>query len=142
MGLTDEMIAMLVLNPDTERQITVKTLYKHFRRELDTGKASTKVYVFGKLMKLIDKEVPAAIIFFLKTQCGWSERSVHELTGPNGTSLTEPADPQTELDAAIDRLAGSEGGQGNDRGDDAGAEAGAETRLDQMGPAGPDPAAG
>lgn len=61
-----------------ERQPDVLTAYKK-------GKSSNIDYVASKLMKKIDDDDLTAIIFFLKTQAGWSEKQALELSSPDGT---------------------------------------------------------
>ncbi len=56
-------------------QIDIKTLRKHFLRELEIGKATVITKVAGKLMGNIDKGKEASIFFYLKTQAGWREKA-------------------------------------------------------------------
>ena len=62
-----------------------KTLRKHYREELDTGKlvASAKVAQTLFSIATVDRNV-GACIFWLKAQAGWSERAVVEHSGPGG----------------------------------------------------------
>ena len=61
-----------------DRQPAVMTAYKK-------GKAGKIDYVAGKLMERIDHDDLTAIIFFLKTKAGWTEKQAMELTSPDGT---------------------------------------------------------
>ncbi len=64
--------------------IDKKTLARHFRSELDTGKNQVTGRAIGKLVGLIDEGNLGAICFYLKTKCGWKETTVNEHSGPNG----------------------------------------------------------
>lgn len=61
-----------------ERQPDVMTAYKK-------GKSSKIKYVASKLMDKINDGDLTAIIFFMKTQAGWTEKQAMELTSPDGT---------------------------------------------------------
>jgi hypothetical protein len=71
------------------RPIDPKTLRRHYRSELDRGRARGRARVLTKLHELIDQNVPSAIFFYLKAQCGWSEKQQVELSGKDGAPLTE-----------------------------------------------------
>ncbi len=75
--------------------IDKKTLARHFRSELDTGKNQVTGRAIGKLVGLIDEGNLGAICFYLKTKCGWKE-----------TAITEhlPAQGQTMRDAIINAV--------------------------------------
>jgi hypothetical protein len=66
-GIQQELIAK-VLNCD------IKTLRKHFKKELEVGKATVITKVAAQLMRNIEKGKEASAIFFLKTQAGWREK--------------------------------------------------------------------
>ena len=67
--------------------IDPKTLRRHYREELDTGrvKAAAKVAesLFRKATTDGSQSVTAAI-FWLETQAGWKETTAHEIAGRNG----------------------------------------------------------
>ena len=67
-GIQQELIAK-VLNCD------IKTLRKHFKKELTVGKATVITKVAAQLMKNIEKGKEASAIFFLKTQAGWKDKA-------------------------------------------------------------------
>ena len=67
-GIQQELIAK-VLNCD------IKTLRKHFKKELVVGKATVITKVAAQLMRNIEKGKEASAIFFLKTQAGWKEKA-------------------------------------------------------------------
>lgn len=67
--------------------ITKKTLQKHFRNELDTGRTKTITKVADSLVRQALAGNMTAAIFYLKTQAGWKEVSQHEHTGKDGEAL-------------------------------------------------------
>lgn len=84
-GIQQELIAK-VLNCD------IKTLRKHFKKELEVGKATVITKVAAQLMRNIEKGKEASAIFFLKTQAGWREKELN-------TDATKQALPVTEYEA-------------------------------------------
>lgn len=61
------------------------TLRKHYRRELDTGKIRGNAAMARRLFKAGTEDGSvAAMIFWMKSQAGWTEKSIHELVGPGG----------------------------------------------------------
>jgi len=82
LGLTlDEIALILNISPRTlDRRIAdnenVAIAYK-------TGRAKAKMKVTGKLFEQIEKGKIAAILFYLKTQCGWRETNKEEIEQPN-----------------------------------------------------------
>jgi len=61
--------------------ISINTLYKHFRRELDIAKNQTTALAVGKLVASIARAEPWAICFYLKCRAGWQERQTLQVTG-------------------------------------------------------------
>jgi DNA-binding XRE family transcriptional regulator len=71
--------------------ITRKTLRKHFRAEIKTGKTSANAMIARSLFKKATGDGPqsvAAAIFWLKTQAGWRETQNHEITGKGGKPIS------------------------------------------------------
>jgi len=71
--------------------ISSATFERILRRQDDVmmaykkGKSSKIQYVASKLMDKIEDGDLTAIIFFMKTQAGWTEKQAMELTSPDGT---------------------------------------------------------
>ena len=61
------------------------TLRKYFRHELDVGQAKANAKIAQTLfhMATVDRNVTAAI-YWTKARMKWSERSIVELSGPDG----------------------------------------------------------
>lgn len=78
LGLPTRSIATLI-----DGGIGHTTLQKYFRDELDRGKARMMLKATKRLTELMmdDKTL---LIFYLKTQCGWSETSKIEHAGADG----------------------------------------------------------
>lgn len=79
-GLTQIHIAALIRDG-----IDDKTLRKHFRKELDQGKAEAISAVASVLMGKALNGDTASIMFYLKTQAGWRETSHIDHTSSDGT---------------------------------------------------------
>jgi hypothetical protein len=61
-----------------------KTLREHYRRELDLGKAKANAKIAQRLFaKAMDGDT-TCLIYWTKSQMGWSERSRVEISGPDG----------------------------------------------------------
>ncbi len=98
-GATEQRICQVV-------KCDPKTLRKHFRRELDTGKSQITTQAVSTLVKAMKgggKGSVTAAIFWLKTRERWTERS--ELTGADGAPLGAPGFPQMR-DALMAALEG------------------------------------
>lgn len=66
-GTRHEMIAQVL-------QIDVKTLYKYYRRELDTARDLANAQVGGALFNKALAGDTTAQIFWMKTRAGWKEK--------------------------------------------------------------------
>ncbi len=82
-GMTQEHIGALIRDGIEE-----STLREHFKKELVRGKAKACMAVGGSLFQkaTIDKD-STAMIWWTKTQMGWSENKRVELTGADGGPL-------------------------------------------------------
>ncbi|MGJ0397425.1 MAG: hypothetical protein ACR65U_14480 [Methylocystis sp.] len=113
-GISQEEMCTLV-------GVSLKTLHKHFRQELDTGmtKANAKVAesLFrqavgapaqydseGKLLRAEQAPVVSAGIFWAKARMGWKETDVHEFQGRDGGPI-EIEDARSKLADRLARLA-------------------------------------
>lgn len=73
--------------------IDAKTLRKHYREELDTGRVKANSKVAEALYRKATSDGPqsvAAAIFWLKTRARWKETVVNEHTGKDGAPLQPP----------------------------------------------------
>jgi hypothetical protein len=75
--MSHEMIAA-----SFEPPISIDTLKRHFRKELDDGKREAVAAVGGKLLAKAMGGNMTAMIFYLRTQGKWNTRV--ELSGPDG----------------------------------------------------------
>jgi len=78
-GIPQESICLVVRDG-----IDDKTLRKHFRRELDTAKVKANAKIGGTLFNKAIAGDTASLIFWAKTQMGWRETQVTEISGPEG----------------------------------------------------------
>ena len=53
----------------------------------ERGRAKAKNFVTNRLFELIDEKNAAAIFFYLKTQCGWKETNISDVSGVDGRTL-------------------------------------------------------
>lgn len=80
--------------------VTLPTLHKYYRGELDEGMADANETVVRRLFNMTETNVAAAI-FWSKVRMGWSERHQVELSGRDGG----PIRTQTvEAEAAVQKL--------------------------------------
>lgn len=73
-GATQDTIAKLL-------GISVPTLEKHYRTELDDGMNLANAKIAGKLYEAADKGCPIRQMFWLKCRARWKERHEVELKG-------------------------------------------------------------
>jgi hypothetical protein len=67
--------------------VSLPTLHKYYRAELDTAMSKANARVAESLFKKATSEGPQSVtaaIFWLKTRAGWKETVVNEHTGPGG----------------------------------------------------------
>ena len=78
-GLPQEYICQLIVSERTGKPISLETLGKHFRTELDAGKATATYKVINSLFdKAVNGDTTAAI-WWTKARMGWSEKTTsHE----------------------------------------------------------------
>ena len=80
LGLPHEQIAILVGIDD-------KTLRKHYRNELDMGKAKANGQIAKTLFSKATSGDTTALIWWTKTQMRWAETVKQEITGADGQDL-------------------------------------------------------
>jgi hypothetical protein len=68
--------------------IDKKTLRKHYREELDSGRLNADTKLAARIYKKAMDGDTACLIFLAKTRLGWTETSRHEHSGPNGGAIT------------------------------------------------------
>ena len=61
--------------------------FANFATAIKKGKAKANAFVGGKLMSLIKEGNSAAIIFYMKSRCGWRETVKQEITGADGGAV-------------------------------------------------------
>lgn len=77
--------------------------YEQFEQSIKKGKAKANAFVGGKLMQLVKEGNPAAIIFYMKSRCGWRETVRQEITGAEGGSIKIDNNPDLD-DVSLDDL--------------------------------------
>ena len=80
LGLPHEQIAILVGIDD-------KTLRKHYRQELDIGKAKANSQIAKTLYQKATAGDTTSLIWWTKAQMSWSETVKNEVTGADGEPL-------------------------------------------------------
>ena len=71
----------------TVLDISLPTLHKHYRREIDLGFAQANAKVGESLFKQATGGNTAAAIFWLKSRAGWREKHEVELYGKDGGAI-------------------------------------------------------
>lgn len=95
-GIEYRKIIALVINPKTDKGISINTLQKHFREELDDAGAWVESQLAGSLFqRAMSRDHPqgaASAMFMLKCRFHWrqEEKIVHEIEGNTGV-LIAPA---------------------------------------------------
>ena len=80
LGLPHEQIGALIGIDD-------KTLRKHYRTELDVGKAKASAQIAKTLFNKAQGGDTTALIWWTKAQMRWAETSKQEITGADGAPL-------------------------------------------------------
>jgi hypothetical protein len=102
MGIKHDDICCLIMHAN--KPISLKTLYKYFRLELDRGKAKANSSISQALYRKAQAGDVAAQIFWLKAQCGWSEKHRVELTGKDGAPIEQNTNVKIS-DEQLERVA-------------------------------------
>jgi hypothetical protein len=88
-GIPQDDICHLIINPFTKRGISKSTLHRHFRQELDEGNAKAKAKIGETLFGMMGQGNVAAAIFLAKVRLGWSEKLVVEQKESDGRSISD-----------------------------------------------------
>lgn len=97
--LVEELAGLGIPQPHIARLVGIgchKTLSKHYADELEMGKAKANATVARRLFQIITegegREALTATIFWMKTQCRWSEK--HDVEQNSDIKITvEYVDP-------------------------------------------------
>lgn len=112
LGITQNDICHLVINPETGEGISKRTLNKYFRAELNTGGAKAKTMIAQKLFTHMENGNVTTAIFLAKVRLGWVERQEH--TGKDGGPIQHQDMTEDAAKAAIKALKGKTGQQGGE----------------------------
>ena len=98
-GLPHPQICQLIINPQTGKPISEKTLRLHFAAELETGVAKANSAVAQSLYKRATSaaghQAVTAAIFWLKCRAGWKETNITEVAVSGGV-LVAPSSVSPE----------------------------------------------
>jgi hypothetical protein len=79
---------------DNGKPIAKTTLYRHFKHELENGRAMLKARVAGKFYAALDDDQPWAIQFGMRNLFGWDNgRSGFTVSLPADDELAGPREP-------------------------------------------------
>jgi hypothetical protein len=120
LGMRQDEIVLLVENPKTGKPIDLKTLRRHFPRELETGHLKANAKVAESLYsQAVKSGNVTAQIFWLKVRSGWKETVTIEAEIKSGV-LVAPGtiSPEAWVAAAVAR--GKDKREPGADGDDAG----------------------
>lgn len=85
---TRAMVVAMAINGETHEMIaqalpvSLPTLYKYYRKELDFGMARANAKVADTLYKMaLSGRYPAATIFWAKARMGWTEKQEVQVSG-------------------------------------------------------------
>lgn len=100
-GLNQQMIASVVVNPQTGKPISKDTLTKYYADELESGKAKAATKVTRVAFQLASSgRHPAMTMFWLKTQLRWTETHRVENLPPGAEQLRFIKGSMNEQEAA------------------------------------------
>lgn len=111
-GMPQPSMCAQVINQQTGKPVSEKTLRAKFKQELADGREKANALMAQSLFKKgtgTGTGAVAAAIFWLKTRAGWREApQQHEISGPNGGPIRTARDMSDDELAAI--AAGSSAG--------------------------------
>jgi transposase len=108
-GTDQELIAQII-------GIGAKTLRKHYRAELDLSTAKANATVGGALFNKAKGGDTAAMIFWMKTRAGWTEKTVVDNTSSDGSMAGASA--LERINSKLARLADARDKAGDTSGSD------------------------
>jgi len=88
LGIPEDRMTILIINPATKRPISPVTLRKHFRLELDRGLLKADLTAGQNLLRLTAKSAAAAI-FWAKVRLHMKETAELEMPFPAATALDD-----------------------------------------------------
>lgn len=110
-GVTQEEMALAVVNPATKRPIGVETLRSHFPDEIATARATFKREIaVGLVADMRAGKANTTRIFLSKVICGLRETTRAELTGADGGPIDVKNLSDEQLASLASRLSGAAGG--------------------------------
>lgn len=83
-GIIADDVCKTIINPHTGKSISRYTLFKHFRKEIDSGELIANTKVAQNLFKIAtgdSRNAVTAAIFWLKTRAHWKEQNYLEIGG-------------------------------------------------------------
>jgi len=99
LGIPEDRMTILVINPATKRPISPVTLRKHFREELDRGLLKADLTAGQNLLRLTAKSAAAAI-FWAKVRLHMKETAEFEVLPGLGDGEFQPEGPEDVKDLA------------------------------------------
>jgi hypothetical protein len=121
LGIPQEKICQLVINPQTAKPLDEKSLRKHFKREIATGEIELDAQVGNFIVSTILGRAPppgtvaidnphvrgSLAIFFARTRMGWKEPVVNRDKEPVDSAIEKPTNVRQIIIDKIERLAQS-----------------------------------
>lgn len=104
-GFTHEAIARCL----GEEGIDPKTLRLHFRNELDTAVPKANAAVGNRLYQAAMAGEAWAVIFWLKSRAGWSERNIIEHAGAVNVNVSAKDTLRSRIVRLVERAAAGNG---------------------------------
>jgi hypothetical protein len=84
-----------------EKGISIKTMYKHFRQELDTSADMANAVIANQAYSAAARGEAWAVCFWLKCRAKWRETHAIEHSGPDGTPIDVNVTPTEQLHSRV-----------------------------------------
>jgi len=121
LGIPQEKICQLVINPQTGKRLDQKTLRRHFEHEIATGEIELHEQVGNFIVSTILGRAPppgtvaidnphvrgSLASFFARTRMGWKEPVVNRDKEPVDSAIEEPTNVRQIILDKLERLAQS-----------------------------------